>query len=183
MLKGMNADGSKLVQKVPVSSAGDWPLFVPLYGRTGAVLSWLRFEGRPGDDLHGTVAWLKPLSPATVLYPAGFAVQSELVGSRYLAPGPGGQAIQFAQGNATASGGDLPQPYTIPIQSVGNNQWGTTDATALFRVNPASGLFSGTLTLSGVPRPLTCKGAILQKVNRASGCFLGATQCGRVGLE
>jgi hypothetical protein len=184
MLKGMLADGSKVVQKVPLSRDGQWPLFVPLYGRTGALLAWLQFENRLQDDLHGAVSWIKPFTPAAVYFPQGFSLLTDLTGSVYVAPPKGAAVVQFQAGAATISGGGLSQTYNIPVQlGMDNRVTGAAVEEIQASFVPSTGIFAGTFRIPGASSATNFKGVVLQKAGIATGYFLGAVQSGRIALE
>jgi hypothetical protein len=59
-VKGKLANGAKLKQRVPVSKAGDLPLYVPLPGTNGALMGWLKVTGASGSNAEGQILQLTP---------------------------------------------------------------------------------------------------------------------------
>ncbi|HWD92918.1 MAG TPA: Ig-like domain-containing protein [Verrucomicrobiae bacterium] len=159
-LTGMLADGTKLSQSAPLSSDGTWPVFVPLYSGKGLILGWISFVSRAGDDLHGTLSWLKLSVPNTRIYPGGLAVASDAVGSAFV-PGP--------------------QPFVFGRVQLQLGEAGNGLIMAL-KVSPTTGLFNGNILDRATGKPEKFQGALLDKVNAGYGFVLGTNQSTPVTL-
>jgi hypothetical protein len=180
-LKGRLAEASVVAQKVPLSRNGMWPLFVPLYSKTGAILSWVQFEDLAESDFHGTATWLKPFVPLSLYFPAGFNIVTEISGSRFV---PSANALGFQTGKATFTGGNLEAVHSNIVALGANNKISTQGGELLTgSIVPATGLLTGTFKPVGVNRPISVKGAVFQKANYASGYFLGTSQSGRFVIQ
>src|SRR5262249_21313409 len=73
---GLLADGTPMIQKVPVSKTGHWPFYVPLYAGTGSVFSALTFGAMAGEDLQGAFSWFKPNLATAKFYTNQFVLSS-----------------------------------------------------------------------------------------------------------
>jgi hypothetical protein len=182
-LHGRAGDGSVLMQEVSISKNGDWPLYVSLYNGRGVMLGWVRFADDGTNDLSGTVRWIKPAIASSKLYPDGFAVIDEVIGSRYTPPTGNGSVLPLTDGFVMLMGGDLPDsanPVTLgPRSKLVNNGPNTLNV----RFTPSSGLFSGTFKEAGTTKVFPIKGVVLQRQNIATGYATGARQSGRVLLQ
>jgi uncharacterized membrane protein len=76
---GKLGDGKKVSQSTTLSANGQWPLFGSLYSRKGLILGWVNLEG---NDVNGSVIWIKPPQLNDTNYPAGFSFETTLVGTR-----------------------------------------------------------------------------------------------------
>lgn len=183
-MSGSLADGSPVTQKVPIGKDGAWPLYVGLYGGRGSILGWIHISNSVPRDLGGRVSWSRPPGPTPKVHTNGFAVDSLLIGSAYVAPGTNTVFQDASTAVLTLTGGDLPADFVhsvvlLPggkVTATGTNKLGLT-------VVPTTGLFSGSVTPPGAAKPIPFKGAILQKQTRGGGYFLGTSQSGRVRLE
>ncbi len=183
---GALADGTRALQRTPLSKSGQWPLYAPLYAGQGAILGWVSFDtNQPTDDLSGLVDWLKPSVPGAVYYPAGFARQTTLSGSRYAAPmGATNRVLSFTNGLVVLTGGNLPASLTNTVIL------GATSAITnggplplVLKFSLPTGLFRGRLLDTGAVNAVNFSGTILQKANHGSGWFLGTNKSGRVVLQ
>jgi hypothetical protein len=186
---GKLGDGTSFTQGVAVTQDSTWPLFAPLYNKTGFVSGVVTFEDSSGSNLDGTLTWVKPNRPKDVLYPGGFSSAPKLVGSSYVTPPKGTRVLAFADktGNATfsVSGGDLnpaPAPKTLTLSTantvsiVGSEKF--TMSIAL-----ATGLFSGNFLDPGTGKLKAFSGAVFQIGETGSGLFIGNGQTGTVLFE
>src|SRR5207244_13360578 len=83
-LSGQAADGSRFSQSCGLSRLGDWPLYASLNQGRGRLVGILRVVKQANSSIGGTsIVWVKgPGSDA--LYPDGFYVTLEGVGSSYV---------------------------------------------------------------------------------------------------
>jgi plastocyanin len=186
-LAGTLADSSPVTQSVPVSANGLWPLYVPLYGGKGSLLSWVGFSNAPAPaaSLYGEMSWIKPSLPGR-LYPEGFTNELDLVGSVYQPPGTN-RVLQLDMGVVTFEGGDLTGAHTNLVTLGPKNQLTSlsTNQSLVVKIALPTGLLSGTLKLNdgGQNKKLSFKGAILQRQNLAAGFFLSTNRSGSVQLR
>jgi hypothetical protein len=179
------ADGTKATQAVSLSPEGVWPLYIPLYGGKGFVLSKVAFGDIPGEsDFAGTLTWSKPALATSKFYPDGFATQPPIIGSRYQSPTNntdrlldlGAGAVQFTAGN-------LAESFEHSIELGDDNKVSTPGPNKLIlTIVQPTGLFKGTVVAPGTSRSVPFKGALFQKGNYGGGFFLGTDQSGRVWL-
>lgn len=75
-LNGVLNDGTGLTAQAPVTQSGTWPLYVSLYNKAGACISWVTLTN---GTVSGVVDWFAPASKA---YQA-FSTTLGLTGSLY----------------------------------------------------------------------------------------------------
>jgi len=188
--KGKLADGIMAVQNVALSRNGEWPVCISLHGGKGILIGWLQFvddaakgNAGTGNEIAGTLRWIKPAIASGKLYKQGFSVNSDAIGSRYVPPTGTDNMLQITDGIVTLNGGNLPfsiNPVTFgPSSKLVNDGPNTLKLT----FTPASGLFSGTFKKTGTSKTYNIKGAVLQKQNYGSGYAPGSDQSGRVVFQ
>jgi hypothetical protein len=177
------ADATKLSQAVTLSKNGDWPLYVPLYGGNGSMMSWLAFNNTASSDIDGDVVWIKPNVPSAKLYPLGFKVTSPARGSRFQgAPAPG-NLLTFTNGELALVGGDLAGSITNQITLGARNRVTNLSANKLtLTFSPSKGSFTGRVINPASGKPVSFSGVVLQKENAGFGWFLGLSHSGLVSL-
>ena len=177
------ADGTKFVQRVPLSRHGDWPLYAGLYRGKGSLLSWQAFADRPTDDVHGRVSWVRPPQTGAAFFRAGFSIDCEAIGSRYAVPrANGGSVLNFSEGVVAFTGGGMSEfANAIGITPAGKVINHSSNPLKLGIVK-SNGLFSGIVADPITGKQIRFKGAVLQKQNRGAGFCLGAEHGGRVAL-
>lgn len=182
-LKGQLADGSVAMQNVALSKNGEWPVCISLYQGQGVLIGWLKFADDGTNDLAGTLRWMKPNQPASKLYKAGFNVNSDVVGSHYVAPIGTDKMLNITEGVVVLGGGNLPDSSN-PVTFGASSKLVNNGPNALkLTFAPATGLFSGTFKEAGTTRIFAIKGAVLQRQNNGSGYAPGADQSGRVVFQ
>jgi hypothetical protein len=184
-LSGWLADGFAWSESVPLSSAGEWALYVPLYGGMGSVWGWLQFDTNSAAEgtLTGTLSWIRPARPAATLYRAGFTNEITANGSRYTAPTNGNtRVIALTNGVVWLDGGNLSAPFTNQVTLTSSNRVISTNKMSL-NIIAADGTFSGSAKVPGTARTNSFKGALFQDANAGYGYFLGTNQSGRVVFE
>ena len=179
------ADGTKLSPlSSQISKHGQWPLYVPLYGNQGVLVSWITFTN--AQTLGGDLTWIKPPSDAHY-YPLGFSRTAVAFGSRYYLPGKATNVLGQTSTplTLTLEGGNLGQVLTKQFTLNAKN--GAVDANGK-KVNlaftPATGLFNGSLPDPDVPgKTIPFIGVVLQSQTNGYGYFLGTNQSGESSLE
>jgi hypothetical protein len=178
------ADGTKISQSANLSKIGYWPLYVPLYSGRGSVLSWVVFAESSEASFTGELNWVKPVNASDRLYPNGFAVRHELMGSSYFAPtNVNDPVLNFSAGKVRFSAGNLAEEFSNDISLVENKVTNLGTNKLNVSINLSSGLFTGSVTPPGGSQPVPFRGAVHQKQNQGWGFFLGTNQSGRVRLS
>jgi len=174
-LTGTLADGTRISRSVKISRNGRWPLYVPLYGHQGSLLSWICFSNQPASSLGGDLIWFKPAHSTGKLFPVGFTNQTSAIGSSFLGPGPSNGRLQlsFTNGLLILDGGNLPVALT-------NTFYGNGTATGTNRINlkwnVINGRVSGSFVHPATGRSTPLQGVLLQNQNLARGFFLGTNR-------
>jgi len=180
---GNLADGSTIVQSVPLSQSGVWPLYSSLYVGKGSAWGWMKFgTNEPPFDLYGDLSWIKP--PGTKYDPAGFNSLFEADGAVYTPPTNSTQpVITLSNALVVFHGGDLP-PFTNNVVLTNGNKIVNLSSNKLVMtlVLPL-GKFTGNVNPPGMTRSIPVQGAILQNTNAAFGFFLGTNHSGSVELS
>jgi hypothetical protein len=179
------ADGTKLSPlSSQVSKHGQWPLYVPLYGNEGVLLSRITFTN--AQTLGGDLTWIKPPSNGHY-YPLGFSMMAEAIGTRYYPPGKGTNILGQTSTplTLTLEGGNL--GHVLTKQFTLNAENGAVDANGKklsLNFTPATGLFTGSLPNPVVPgKTMHFIGVVLQDQTNGYGYFLGTNQSGEARLE
>jgi hypothetical protein len=179
-----SADGTSFSQNVPLSGAGDLPVYGNLYGSTGLLLGWLGLEsGSP----TGNLTWIKPASHSTALYMNGFTNLAVVQGSPWINPLPQTAAIDLPAGQLDLSGGSLLAPLSFNVGVSTNNALvklaGSPTNSLTGSINPKTGLLTITFGNGAGKATTIGTGAALQNVNSAGGFFLGKTNAGSILLQ
>jgi len=179
-LAGSVADSSALVQKVPLSKHGVWPLYVPLYAGRGSFLGWVAVTNSLQPDLGGATSWSRPAGPAPKVHTNGFAVYPMAIGSGFRALGTN-KIFEATTARISFHAGNLATDFTneVTLLPSGKISYSGTNKLTLTFV-PTSGQFSGSVVPPGATKPVLFKGALLQKQGYGGGYFLGTNESGRV---
>ena len=187
LFNGSLADGSKVSQSSALSKQGIWPLYAPLYGGQGAIISWLQFTNQTDSDLGGQLLWLKvgqASPPGSPYYPLGFTNEVAVTGSNYRPPTPGTRALNMTAGTVVLSGGGLHEPLTNSITLALNNRATAAPASKFsLTITPSTGLFKGSALNPETGKTVPFQGILFRKANIGVGYFLGADQSGEVYLS
>ena len=167
---GTLADGTKVSQSAALSQAGYWPLHIPLYAGNGLLMSWLTFAS-PTNDLSGNLTWIKQPGGISKYYPAGFACQCDVLGSKYLRADP---ILNLPTATLTFSGGDLASCITNSITIGAGSKVVTPDKQLKLSFSASTGTFKGTYLDSTGGKPLPFSGVVFQKLNAAYGALFGS---------
>lgn len=180
---GTLGEGTPVAQQTFVSQNGRWPFYSSLYGGKGSIFGWLSFTNGIDRDITGSVSWFRNPGSAVGLYAGGFEFSDDLIaiGSRYTNK-TGVAALNLTNGLLTLEGGNLDQSITNDAAISSNNIVTGSNGLKLTITN-ATGIFKGSLTNTLSGAPISVKGAVLQKQNKALGQFLGSSQSGRIQLE
>ena len=182
-LAGSLADGTPLVQTVPVSPAGLWPLYESLYGGQGMLLGWLAFPSGASAGPAGQLLWLKsPLAKGT-LYTNGITLQTPVQSSLYTPPPTWAGLFTTTNLVLTLGGGDLAQSITNLVKLGPKNQAASLSSNKLsLSFSLPAGSFNGSVANPAASKPISFTGVVLQNQGAASGFFLGPSQSGAVSI-
>src|SRR5208337_4697027 len=184
-LRGALADGTALNVGGNVLAGGQWPLYVPLYRNKGLLLGWLSFDANQTPGLSGTLSWIKPATPSSKAYPAGFTNQAlAAVGSSYT---PASASLSALTNSAAVfAGGSLSGPFTNSVATSSKTGRGRSVENAASQLalslTPETGIISGYATVPGTKQTIPFHGVLLQNANTAYGYFLEDNQSGSVVL-
>jgi hypothetical protein len=179
---GSLADGTKIVQSVPISKNGMWPLYVALYGGNGSVLSWITVTNRSNDDLNGALSWIKLPNPVAKFYPAGFTNEYDAVGSIFVAP-VGSNVVNSATAQVTFEGGNLPSDFTNLINlDLASKITNTSSNQLTMAISVKNGIFKGKVTDPTSGGSFSFGGAVLEKQHAGFGYLLGTSLTSKVEL-
>jgi outer membrane biogenesis lipoprotein LolB len=185
VLSGAVADGTSFSQSVPVSGAGDLPVYGNLYGSTGLLIGWIGLEsGAP----VGNLTWIKEASHSSALYTNGFTNPVvALQGSVWTNPLPHTAAIDLPSGELKIAGGGLLSPLTFNVALSNNNTFvklaGSPTNSLTGTNNPKTGLLTITFGNGAGKSTTTATGAVLQNATNGGGFFLGTTNAGSIRLQ
>ncbi len=182
-LSGRLADGTAIVQNTALSKNGEWPVCLALYQGKGLLIGWLQFADDGTNDLAGTVRWMKPVQPTSVLYKAGFSVNTDVIGSRYVAPSGTNKMLNITNGVVVLSGGNLPSSSNAVTFGASSKLVNNGTNTLKLLFTRTTGLFSGTFKETGGTKIYAIKGAVLQRQNEGAGYAPGTNQSGRVVFQ
>ncbi|MGD0615189.1 MAG: S8 family serine peptidase [Verrucomicrobiota bacterium] len=183
LLSGALSDGAALSKTALLVGTGDWPLYVSLYGGRGQILGWLTFTN--SQSLGGRFSWIKQPIPKAALYPGGFDIETNAVGSSFHSPSTSaGPILDFITGRVVLNGGDLAAPITNNVIIASNNK--VTDTTftnkLTLTLGTGRGLFRGTVLNPATGKKFGFNGVLLQNQGVGLGYFLGTNQSGSVFL-
>ena len=182
-LKGNLADGSPAAQKVALAANGQFPLYQNLYRGKGSLLGWVTFANTPSNDTPGLLLWTKKNGASSTFYPGGFTNEALTLGSRYVAPGRGTNAVAFSNAAVVLEGGNLTASLTNDVLlGALNKVTVSTNSTNQLKLTltTSSGLTEGSFLNPAKHKKSLLKGVLLQKQNVSGGYFLGTNQSGKL---
>jgi len=181
---GILGDGTPVTSTSIVSSEGQWPLYVSLYGGKGSILGWLSFTNEGG--ISGQTGWFKLPQATAKLYPGGFTNGAGAIGSVYQYTN-GFPVLGFTEGQLSLTNGNLPQSITNQIalgpDMRATDQSATNQSADKLTFKTSSGLFKGSVMNPETGKPIAINGVVLQNQNFGAGFFLGTTESGSVLLS
>ncbi len=177
------ADGTKVIQKSPLSASGDWPLYAPLYQGGGAVLGWWRVRPAGDIDLEGVIHWLRPAGPIPKVHTNGFHLRSDAMGSTFNPPGTN-RLLEAPTATIAFRGGNLAASFTNDLALGPSGRVTNTSPNKLtLTFNAKSGLIAGVVTDPSSLKPVKYQAVVLQRQQIAGGAFLGTNEVGRVEIK
>lgn len=181
VFKGTLADGTKITQSGMLAGDGLWPFYAGLYRNLGHLFGWLSVSG-PQGDIAGTLNWVREPGVSDTLYPDGFTLNTQVIGSKYdpsVAPVTG-----LTHGTLGLRGGNLTSDLAYSVVIGTNNSVTVVGADkASVKLVRNQGLFKGSLVDPASGGKIKINGAVLQNRMSGSGFFLGTDQSGRVAIE
>ncbi len=159
-------------------------------GMQGLLIGSLTFEKLTGSVLDGTLEWMKPGQDKGD-YPAPFATNLEVVGSRYKDAGGGGALPGFSTGVLELSdlgalsltgSSQIETPVTLTAENALRVTVPNADNIRI-RLRPGSGFFSGSFTYPGQTKPVDFGGTLFQDQTIGAGFFLGPSGSGTVSIS
>jgi hypothetical protein len=177
---GFLADNTSVtVPAVSVSKFGQWPLYIPLYGKLGSLSGWITNVGASGT-FTGEANWFR-IGASGKLYPAGFTNTLSIAGSAFT---PGTDKIPVLEPTnlvLTIGGDGLSSPLTnaLTLYNSGKFVTNTEGVPKLtLSVAPGTGVISGHFLDPLTRMTTTIRGAVLQQQRYAAGFFLGTNATG-----
>jgi hypothetical protein len=188
---GLLGDGTKVTASSVVVGSGQWPLCLSpsAYAGKGLAWGWLSFAANgAGQDVVGSLSWLKETGLPGALYPNGFGFTNgvQVLESPYSYT-TSARVLNWTNGVIELAGGNFYQPDTLSpgltngVTLEANNKLVGTNKLSL-TLTTASGLFQGTVPVPGTKTAISVSGVLLQGGNAGYGLFLGATNSGSVYL-
>ena len=181
---GILGDGTPVTSTSIISSEGQWPFYVSLYGGKGSILGWLTFTNE--GVISGQTGWFKQPQATAKLYPGGFTNSAEVIGSAYQYTN-GLPVLGFTEGQLSLTNGDLAQSITNQIalgpEAQATEQSADKQSAGKLTFKTSSGLFKGSVLNPETGKPIAVNGVVLQNQNFGAGCFLGTTETGSVLLS
>ena len=187
-LSGVLSDGAAVAPgAVSVSQYGQWPLYIPLYGRFGSLAGWIQFTNRGASVVNLTnnapcafaasnVTWIRT-NAGGKLYPDGFTNTLTVIGSTF-ASSNNAALLDVTNLQVILSGGNLPEPLTNSVTASAKGKF-TANGSGIpglaLSLNPATGVIKGAFSN---PSSTPIKGVILQEQTNAAGFILSGTNNG-----
>jgi hypothetical protein len=177
---GFLADNTSVaLPAVSISKFGQWPLYIPLYGKLGSLSGWITFTG--SNTFVGEANWFR-VGASGKLYPSGFTNLLSIAGSSFT-PGTAKIPVLAPANNLflTLSGGGLSPPLTNALTLYDSGKFVTNTegiSKLTLSVAPGTGVISGTFLDPLTRLTTTIKGAVLQQQGYAAGFFLSTNATG-----
>ena len=182
-LQGVLGDGTKIKSTAPLSKHGTSPFYVPLYRNQGASVGWLTFA--TNGTIQATLDWFKPAISGSTFYPNRIATNVTLSGEVFVPPADNGPEPSGTR-QVTLTGGNLVGSLveTAVVNSVGHVSVSPPNNVNLqMKLNPSTGLFSGSFTHPVLNKTVKFNGSSLQLDGSGAGLFRGSDETGSVILE
>jgi len=192
-LSGVLSDNASVAPGAfSVSTNGRWPLYIPLYGRFGSLVSWIDFtnSGVSIVDLTNTnggvcnfvgsnAMWFRTNTDGK-FYPNGFTNAPTIVGSAFV-PDDNATLLDAPNLEVSLSGGGLADVLSNSVTPSANGKFtinGGGISGLTLSLNPATGVIRGSFTDPATSATALIEGIVFQQQTNAGGFFLGATNSG-----
>ncbi len=171
-LSGVLPDNTSITPPaVSISKYGQWPLYIALHGKLGALIGWLDFTN---GDFTGDANWFR-------LGGDGFTNSLSITSSTF-APGAGAIPILGVTNLCVSlTGGDLPDVLSNNVTFSNGGKLipsGSGISNLVLSVTPASGAVSGSFIDPVTRRATAIKGVVLQQQSSAGGFFVTTNATG-----
>jgi hypothetical protein len=188
-LSGFTPDGISFSQGCGLSRLGDWPLYASLLKGRGRLLGWLTVQPQAGSSIQGTNVFHLKGAGADKLYPGGFSILLQPMGSSFVQP-TNRPVLMFTNGVSILSGGDLYDTNGVPSFDLVRTYLQPTckfipepgDERLSLGANCGSGLLSGSFVDFHTGKGTPIKAILLQQQNIGLGTFLSTNACGHFSL-
>jgi hypothetical protein len=162
---------------VSISKHGQWPLYIALCGKLGALFGWIDFTN---GNFAGDATWLRVGADGT-LYKSGFTNSLSISSSPFVPGTTRVPVLDVTNLTVTLSGGGLPEAFSnnVTLYNSGKltaNGPGMPDLT--LSVSPATGKVSGSFVDPVTGRAAVIKGVVLQQQTDAGGFFITTNATG-----
>jgi hypothetical protein len=183
-MAGRLADNATIALSSPLLRDGWWPLYHPLYAGKGCLLGWMQFRSDAPAGFGGQVNWIRPAISNATWYRGGFTNISDITGLAYVAPASrADRVLSLEAGQAVFNGGSLSAAFTnlfsLSASGVATN---LSTNKMMLTIQPANGIFTGTVKPPGSSTAVSFKGAVLQGFNWGGGILPGTRGSGRVTI-
>lgn len=169
---------------VSISKFGQWPLYVPLYGKNGSLSGWIDFTNQsvslanltntnpaPSMFSGSNVMWFRTNAFTNSLFVVGSTNSTADVAAFLASPSL----------EVFLSGGDLSGVLSNSVTPEANGKFiinGAGIPGLTLSLSPASGLIKGSFTDSASARAATIRGVVFPQQTNAAGFFLSGTNSG-----
>jgi hypothetical protein len=178
---GSLADGTTVSQSSLLTSALEWPMYLPLYKGQGSALGWLAVASEVNSDVSGDVVWIKKPQKAKY-YPGGFTNDLFAVGFKYTKPSSGQSPLGATTGTFTAQGDGLGSTYSSAVTISSNGKITGPGNSVKLSISPSTGILSGKFSPTGGAGSYTGRGIVLQRLDSVYGYFLGTSDAGSLTI-
>ncbi len=162
---------------VSVSKYGQWPLYIALYGKLGALVAWMDFTN---GDFAGEATWMRA-GAVGPLYKSGFTNSLSVSSSRFVPGTTKVPVLDLTNLEATLAGGGLPNVLSNGVILYNNGKLrpdGPGISNLVLSASPAAGTVSGSFVDPVTRRATAVKGVVLQQQNSAGGFFITSNASG-----
>lgn len=177
---GKLADGVAFSSTSNLTKDNRWPLYVPLYAKTGLLSGTMELSYGDSWNCSGQADWFKPARARDKYYREGFYGTVTVSGaakpsSRFAIP-------SGSQVEANLFGGGLDSPLgPLALELLPNRTLRGTEGLKL-SINSATGIISGQFVHPQTQRTVPIRGIFVPNENRGAGFFLGPESGGAVEL-
>ena len=174
---GVLADNTSVAPAaVSISKYGQWPLYIPLYGKLGSLSGWINLTLTNASTFAGAADWFR-IGAFGKLYPAGFTNALSVAGSTFTNGTVKIPVLETTNLGLTLSGGGLDAILTNALTLFDTGQFmanGGNVSKLTLSVAPASGVISGSFLDPQTMLTTKIKGVVLQQpTNAAARTFPG----------
>jgi len=163
-----------------ISQFGQWPLYIPVYGKLGSLVGWIDFPFSTSNSFAGPAAWFRT-GPKGKLYPKGFTNFLSIAGSTFTNGNKETPVLQLTTLSVLLDGGGLAGVLSNDVTLYNDTKF-ITNGPGIPRlklsVNPSTGVLSGSFEDMVTGRTASIKGVVFQQQTNAAGFFLSTNATG-----